>query len=234
MSGAPMIVFSGVDGAGKSTQIEALEAELSAHGHRAARCWARGGYTPLFSLLKHILRRTPGARLPGPGHGPERERAMKRGWVRRLWLTLAMLDLMVVYCVRLRWWRWLGRVVICDRYLDDTWLDFSLEFPQENIERSWLWRLLRRLAPKPDVTFLMLLPVAESMRRCKAKGEPFTDTEPRFRERLAHYTAMSDHPGFVVIDASLPIAHIASTIRARVAALITPIRAPAEEHPRAH
>jgi len=220
MSRAPMIVFSGVDGAGKSTQIELLAAELRAAGSKVTRCWARGGYTPLFSLLKRILRRTPGTRLPAPGNSPERDRAMRRGWVRKIWLTLALLDLMLVYGVWLRWSRLLGRVVICDRYLADTALDFSFNFPGAGVEQSLLWKALCRLAPAPDITFVMLLPVAESMRRCKEKNEPFTDSEQRFRDRLARYERIAQTPGHVVIDAALPIDEIAARIRVSVASLL--------------
>ena len=60
----PLIVFSGVDGAGKSTQIELLEIELGEQGRSFVRCWARGGYTPLFTFCKRLLRRASGTRLP--------------------------------------------------------------------------------------------------------------------------------------------------------------------------
>ena len=51
-----IVVFSGTDGSGKSTQIEMLINEFRNQGFRTKYIWARGGYTPLFSVLKKILR----------------------------------------------------------------------------------------------------------------------------------------------------------------------------------
>ncbi len=48
------------------------------------------------------------------------------------------------------------RCEICDRYLDDTRIDFALNFPEEHVETWWLWRFAVRFAPQPDVAFLHL------------------------------------------------------------------------------
>jgi len=213
---ATLVSFSGVDGAGKSTQIEQLEQHFRAGGQRVVRCWARGGYTPLFALAKKVMRRTARSRLPGPGHGPGRDRAMARAWVRRLWLTAAILDLILLWCFAVRWWRLTGRAVICDRYLADSKIDFRLNFPAEQVERWRLWHLLEKLAPTPEVAFIMLLPVEESLRRCRAKDEPFTDSPERFRERLAEYTALADRGAVVVLDAQRPVESLALEIRTAV------------------
>ena len=49
-----IIVFSGLDGAGKSTQIEILRKKLMHGGSSSKILWARGGYTPCFELVKTI------------------------------------------------------------------------------------------------------------------------------------------------------------------------------------
>jgi len=51
-----IIVFSGVDCAGKSTQIELLKKEFLSQGVTAQSLWSRGGYTPGFELFKKFLR----------------------------------------------------------------------------------------------------------------------------------------------------------------------------------
>ena len=67
MSGS-LFVFSGLDGAGKSTQIDLLTARLRQDGTRSQVLWSRGGYTPGMLLLKRIARRLLGkSRVPAPG-----------------------------------------------------------------------------------------------------------------------------------------------------------------------
>jgi hypothetical protein len=123
-----LIVFSGMDGAGKSTQIELLLERLRREGRNPVYLWSRGGYTPLFEKLKSLLRRLPGRAVPPSGHNPARAQAFGKGWVRRTWLVLALLDLLRVYGVQVRWLRRRGRPVVCDRYVWDTLIDFLLTF----------------------------------------------------------------------------------------------------------
>jgi dTMP kinase len=208
-----LITFSGLDGAGKSTQIDLLMDHLRQQGRRPRYLWTRGGYTPGFERLKAWGRRTPGRAVPPSGHTPQRTRAFSRGWVRRLWLTLALLDLLWVYGVQVRWWLWRGQTVVCDRYLGDTRVDFRLNFPQEHVERWWLWRALAWVTPRPDVAFVLLVPVAESVRRSDNKGEPFRDSPEVLAQRLAQYRALAaEHDDWHVLDGRRPISELAAEI----------------------
>ena len=217
MARGQIIVFSGLDAAGKSTQIELLLAHLRQKGRQPVYLWTRGGYTPLFEWVKGMLRRVRGSALPPPGHNPQRARAFGTPWVRRLWLTLAQLDLLWVYGVQVRWWRGRGRAVVCDRYLEDTLIDFRLNYPQENVAGWWLWRMLARLTPTPDAAFLLLVPVEESLRRSDAKGEPFRDPPEVLAQRLAHYESLARDGHWQVLDGRRAIEDLAGAIRQAVA-----------------
>jgi len=208
-----LIAFSGLDGAGKSTQIELLMDRLRREGLKPICVWTRGGYTPLFEGLKALLRRLPGRTVPPAGNNPQRARAFGKGWVRRLWLVLALLDLAWVYGVQLRWRRWRGQIVICDRYLWDTLVDFRLNFAQERVERWGLWRLLARTAPQPDVVFLLLATVQTSVRRSDVKGEPFRDSPEVLAQRLAHYQSLgAEHDDWHILDGQRSIPDLAAEI----------------------
>jgi thymidylate kinase len=213
-----VITFSGLDGAGKSTQIELLMKQLHRNSREPQYVWTRGGYTPLFERLKGLLRRLPGRIMPPSGHNPQRTQTFRRGWVRRLWLTLALLDLVWTYGVQVRWWRWRGRNVICDRYLWDTQMDFRPNFPQDNVENWWLWRLLARVTPKPDAAFLLLVPVKESVRRSDVKREPFRDAPEVLAQRLAWYEACAQQheSRWHVLDGHCPVDELAAEIWATV------------------
>ena len=51
-----VLVFSGLDCAGKSTQIDILEKTYSELGGKIFCFWSRGGYTPGFQFLKDCIR----------------------------------------------------------------------------------------------------------------------------------------------------------------------------------
>jgi thymidylate kinase len=122
---------------------------------------------------------------------------------------------MRVYGLNVRWWRLRGRTVICDRYLWDTLIDFRLNFPAEDVERWWLWRLLVRLSPQPDASFLLMIPVKESLRRSQEKDEPFPEPEEKRRQRYAQYQQLQQEGVWsVVMDATRPVDQVWAEIQA--------------------
>jgi thymidylate kinase len=211
-----LVVFSGLDGAGKSTQIQILTDHLYETGQRTKYIWARGGYTPTLERLKGLARKTLKGGLPSSGHSVKRQQSFQKAYVRRLWLTVAMLDLIWLYGVKLRWQIWRGQAMICDRYLDDTLIDFRLNFPQEQIERWWLWRGLAHVTPTPDVTFWMWIPVEESVRRSAIKGEPFPDSPAVLTRRLSEYEALATLHGWQSLDGRRSIVDLAGEIQSTV------------------
>src|SRR2546425_10268437 len=106
-----LVTFSGLDGAGKSTQIDLLRARRGARGLETTVVWVRGGYTPILCRLKSLARRAAGRHLPPPGPGEQRRAALGRPWLRRAWLVAALVDLAWLVVVRVRILRRRGRVV---------------------------------------------------------------------------------------------------------------------------
>ncbi len=213
-----LIAFSGLDGAGKSTQIERLTVRLRDGRQQPVTLWTRGGYTPFFNALKNGVRRIGrGSVLPESGHSQQRNQSFTNPQVRRLWLILAIFDLIWVYGVYVRWRCWRGRIVICDRYLWDTLIDFRLNFPQEHVERWWLWRLLKWVTPKPDVSWALLISVEESLRRSKQKNEPFPDLPQILEQRLSQYEGLTPIAGWQVLDGRQPLEELATRIWTEVA-----------------
>ena len=187
-----LIVFSGLDGAGKSTQIGILIDYLRRKGKLPKSIWTRGGYTSYFNYLKNLIRKLLGKSIPPPGRNKERERIMSYKWTQKIWLTIALLDLLRVYVIQIRLWLWSGKIVICDRYLDDTYIDFKINFKNIPIERWFLYKLLLWASPHPDVSFLMLIPVEESLKRSNQKKEPFSDSSGIIIKRLNKYQELSN------------------------------------------
>jgi len=217
-----VIVLSGMDGAGKSTQMNRMRLQLQAEGARVAAIWSRGGYTPGMQALKSAIRSCSGRQwIPAAGPSAERSQAFQRSRVRRLWLTLAMLDLVLLYGVWIRFLRRFGWTVLCDRYLPDTALDFQLHFPQEPFERWWLWRFLTWVTPGPDAVFLLLIPPAESQIRSRQKQEPFPDSLEVLEQRYRTYQEWSQSNSWHVIDARVSEQRVAEEIDACLRSEIT-------------
>ena len=186
--------FSGLDGAGKSTQIGLLVDWFEKHGKRVNCLWARGGYTPGFELLKRLLRILLGKGLPAPGNSISRKKKLAQSWVAKLWLTIAILDLIFFWGVYLRLQRMKGYVIICDRYLDDTRLDFQQNFPHVKFENMFLWNLMNRLVPEPDMSILLWVSVKKSVERSLFKDEPFPDDSQILAWRLSSYLDENQFP----------------------------------------
>jgi len=182
-----IVVFSGVDGAGKSTQIKHLTHFLGKQEKTSTVVWSRGGYTPGMEWVKKWVRKLSGRKIPDSGISKARSEVLSKKWVAYAWLTFAMLDLMILYGVLIRFRSFIGEIVVCDRYLIDTQLDFQRNFPQIKIEKMLLWRILKAVSPKADSYFLLWVPVAESIQRSIQKEDPFPNDQETLRWRLEKY-----------------------------------------------
>lgn len=182
-----LLAFSGLDCSGKSTQIDLLKDYFIKNNKKQLVFWSRGGYTPGFQKLKYILRRISGKKLQTPGFSLQREKALSKPFIRRIWLTIAMLDLIYYYAFYLRLKKLLNYNIICDRYLMDTNIDFKLTYPQDETEKWFLWKLLKIVAPRPDYHFVLTISVEESQKRSKLKNEPFPDSPEVLNYRLNKY-----------------------------------------------
>lgn len=195
-----LIVFSGLDGAGKSTQIEILVDYFCSKGRPPKFIWTRGGYTSLFNSLKNLLRKLLGKHIPPPGRNEKRKQVMHSKRVQKLWLITALFDLLRVYTFQIRFWLWSAKIVICDRYLIDTLIDFKINFKNQNVERWFLYKLLLWASPQPDISFLMLIPVEEAIKRSEQKNEPFPDSPEILAKRLSMYKELLDDKNWTILD----------------------------------
>lgn len=204
-----LIALSGVDCAGKTTQREALRRALTAWGSPPLVLWTRAGYTPGLEALKRLARRLvlcrPRRARTGvsrePARYPRRAADLRHPLKRRLWLTAALLDLLWIYGVRLRVARWLGRTVVCDRYLLDCLVDLRVNFPDDGVERRALTRLLRRLSVRPDAAFCLWLPPEVSLERARTKQRFHWETPEVLGERARAYRALAPELAVQVLDA---------------------------------
>lgn len=183
-----IITFSGLDGAGKSTQISSVFRFIQAnYKSRPLYLWARAGYTPTFSLLKSFLRLILPNVLPAPGPSVSRTNAIKAPYITYIWIRIAILDLILTWCFYARFASFLGFTVICDRYLLDSKLDLLINFPHVNFENTLLWKLLLLFIPHPNISFCLTIPIDLALKRSLLKEEPFPDSCKVLQRRLDTY-----------------------------------------------
>ena len=147
-----LITFSGIDGAGKSTQINALTGLLSASGYRVQRY----AFWDDVCVLKRsreetMIKAFKGQRGIGAPGNPVRRRDKN---VRRWYLTLGrcflyLLDVLSLYRVLNK--RTEADVIIFDRYAYDELATLQLDQP---LQRAYT-RSVLSIVPKPALAFLL-------------------------------------------------------------------------------
>ena len=211
-----VVAVSGVDGAGKSSLLENLEADLERCGLPTSRVWLRPGMGlgPLAGLAQRVKRRRGADESPGIGRiaaDPDTVLGSRRGvqgWVWSLLVTLAF-----VAGVR-RQHRAASGVVLYDRHLLDALvtLDFAYAGSDLRLQR-WL---VRRLVPAADVALHLDVPAEEAVRR--KPGDPIG--ERAVRRQLAAYAEVAPTlPPAEALDATLPRAVLAERALALVLAV---------------
>jgi thymidylate kinase len=206
------VTFSGIDGCGKSTQIDQLVERYEREGKRPVRLWSRGGYTEGMLLAKKVARRLMGKQLAKPGHSDQRKKAFGNPLTARLWLTAAIVDLIRVYGINIRVWQLMGRPVVCDRYLWDTLVDFQMLFDGIDVERMTLWRLLSFVASAPDEAFLLDLSPEVAEVRALAKGDPWPEPLAARQDRQKRYERLKERGIFTVVDASATLPDVSDAV----------------------
>lgn len=229
-----VVALSGVDCAGKSTQRDRLREALRGGGHAPVQLYTRAGYTPGLRALKNGLRRLCGKEprperegvSEAPSLYPRRAANLPNPLSRKLWLTAALLDLLLQHCVRVRWLRARGRVVVCNRHLLDALVDFRVNFPDDRVEERLLWRLLLRFAVRPDAAFCLLVPAELTLARAREKARFHWETLEILERRRREYVALARELGVQTIDATRSIEEVALSIRRELEVTLAP-RAPA-------
>jgi thymidylate kinase len=211
--GGAVVAFSGLDGAGKSTQAESLKATLAALGHEAVVIWSPLGQSrtlsavanPVKGLLSHLRfgplkgiaeRSASGSVMAareddGDGGGAG-------GAVRIAWSTVVAL--VNALSLRAAGVRHLprGRVVIFDRHVLDSIVRLRATYGASRRFPTQL-ALLRLVAPRPTRAYLLDLDPDASVRR---KDDRWSLDQLRLHARL--YREESERFDVRVLDAERP------------------------------
>ena len=180
-----MLSFSGIDCAGKTTQIELLEKYYINHGMKVKRVWARGRCTPGVVFIKDIVRKDKN--LDEQGKKEYREKIHKNSKKRKMLLIASILDLYWYFGIYYRILNLINKNLICDRYLWDTYIDFKVDYSEFNFEKWIIWRFLAKFVLMPKRSFMYVISPEESIRRGIEKKEAGLQTLWEKTEKIDKY-----------------------------------------------
>jgi thymidylate kinase/glycosyltransferase involved in cell wall biosynthesis len=212
---ARLVVLSGVDGAGKTTQIQRLAHRLERRDLTVATVWCRWDpllAKPAVALLGRLTRwrRRRGNATDGASAADARRsvraRLLRRRPVWLAWRALMVLDYGVRLAPLVRSARRANDVVLLDRYWHDVLVDFSFGGPLHEPPA-----LLRRLLPAVDGIVILDVPEAIALQRK-------TDTPDAhyLSERRRLYGVVAERYGATVIDATPAPEVVAEAVDAAV------------------
>lgn len=192
------ITVEGIEGVGKSSNIDRLTRTIEAHGHRVLTTREPGG-TPTAERIRDVVL----------GHAEETIPD-----IAELLLMFAARSLLVenVVLPALNAGTW----VISDRFVDASraYQGGGRGVPMDRVERLADW-VLGEL--KPDVTILLDAPVEIAMARTGRRGAPdrLDSEQAEFYERVREtylQLAAAEPERFVVVDASLDLPTVNAAI----------------------
>lgn len=194
------ITFEGIDGVGKSTQLDLLQGWLEARGREVVRTLEPGG-TELGQEIRHLL-------LHRKGDVAARAEAL-----------LYAADRAHHVATKIRPALAEGKVVLSDRYFDSSvaYQGAARELDVEEVRNISLWAVDNLI---PDLTVLLDLDAqAAIQRRNKTGTEPDRLEREKvdfFERARSQYLELAKESRFLVVDATLSIDEIQQQVRARV------------------
>ncbi len=213
-----LIALSGLDGSGKSTQVEGLVRSLSALGYPAVSVWTTLGgnrsldriAAPARVLLGPSTQKS-GIERPPAGEDDDRLTQLRERlpWLHALWVNfIAAMNV---------WWYarevlpnlMRGRIVICDRYVLDSVVQMRYRYGAERRYRAQLG-VLRLFSPKPLRAYLLDVSPATA----HARNREYTPRQIELRARL--YREEHARLGVTRLDGELPREELCAQIALEV------------------
>ncbi len=180
-----IVSFSGIDSAGKTTQIELLSEYCVRNHIRCRKVWSKARGTPGVLLLKELVRKDK--KMDALEKTKYRNEVFQNLQKQKLLYTVSMLDLCWYWGIYYRVLGRMHRFLICDRYLWDTYVEIKQDFKDIDIDRSKLWKIVKHISPKPKHSFVFVIPAEVSLERDKQKNAAGIEDIERKKKKIGIY-----------------------------------------------
>jgi thymidylate kinase len=190
-SPAHLISLSGLDGAGKTSQAEALRDALEAIGFDATVTWTRLEWTTLWEnpwlgvlswparAAVGVIGRIRSGRSDGSGATPTEPPATitpaavreRSELLSQVWVTVVALAHASAQRRSTRRLLAPGRIVVCDRYTLDAAVQLRFRYGETRRFRFQTW-LLQRFSPRPLLAYFVDVPPETAWRRKPEQYDP--------------------------------------------------------------
>lgn len=212
------LVFEGIDGSGSTTQNAILAGKLREQGVEVLPTQEPSGGPAGMLIRLALTRRLQGAAdaFHDPAEQPLDNHSLSSSTLALLYAADRMDH--VATCISPNLAR--GRTVLCDRYLLST-----LAYQGTSLDEEWLYSI-NRLAPVPDLTVFLDLPVDQALSRMRAvrwSRDLFEDSEQLSRIRSRYLDLISRRDPrlgrLVIVDGSNPPETVATEVQRIIAEL---------------
>lgn len=172
-----LIAFSGVDGSGKTTYAETLCDILTTCEIKNHYVWSRVASSSfikpfsktakIFHSLKKENRISKQAENYAESEARRKDLFAKSPILRMLGLFILLLEMLWQYSLKVTLPLSCKKVVICDRYIYDTLVDILTRYGMnfENTDGTLFAKILTILTPKPDIAYLLHIPLKDACSR---------------------------------------------------------------------
>jgi len=220
MTKRSLIVFTGIDGSGKTTQSELLVKCLKNDGIKTLYVWSR--WEPLF--LRPFINRwkckvtkdSPESNSKIDKIKDKKKNLLSNPIFRWLWLVSFLIDYSLQIFVKIRISLLKRQIIISDRIFYDSVIDQAINLGNR---KNWLLDALdsfwfRCLFPKPDIVIYVDCPEDIAFTRNMAKND--TPNIEYLKERRKLYLQLADKYRWFKIDGTLPVDKIAVQIKDKI------------------
>lgn len=168
-----LVSFSGIDGAGKSTQVKLLVEYLRDNGKKVQATEEMFSYF-LLKPLVWILRGATGTR----GQGPVKK---NKSILPKFWFIPAFIDIWASYIFKIRPMLAKYDFVIADRFYTDVWANLLYY----GYLPDWAFRVFVKLLPKADIAFMLQVNPKTVQKREREFPPDYYEEQAKIYKRLA-------------------------------------------------